>query len=159
MNKHRPHVWVIPEDRADEEIANGFVLHPRVDDRRVRVVEPAGGWPRVLEMFKEEYVPQFGNPNIHVVLIVDFDGDPVSRRARFEEEIPEPVRNRVFVLGPRDTPESLKQALEVKYETIGWNLAEDCFLDQREYWDHEQLSHNEQDRVRLTDLVKPFLIS
>ena len=33
MNKFQPHVFVIPEDRKDEQIANGFVVHEQVDAR------------------------------------------------------------------------------------------------------------------------------
>jgi hypothetical protein len=36
MNKFIEHVLVIPEDEADEEIANGFVLHELVDARESR---------------------------------------------------------------------------------------------------------------------------
>ena len=46
VNKAKPHLYVIPEDDADRQIAKGFVLHGRVDERRVQVVEPAGGWSR-----------------------------------------------------------------------------------------------------------------
>ncbi len=37
MNKYRPHVIVIPEDPADEEIANGFIRHHGVKLPRIQV--------------------------------------------------------------------------------------------------------------------------
>lgn len=35
VNKYKPHVFVIPEDDADRQIADGFVLHPGVAARQV----------------------------------------------------------------------------------------------------------------------------
>jgi hypothetical protein len=43
MNKYRPHVIVIPEDDANRQIANGFLLHPAIATRAVGVMPPAGG--------------------------------------------------------------------------------------------------------------------
>ncbi|NOT00286.1 MAG: hypothetical protein HOP29_06625 [Phycisphaerales bacterium] len=158
VNRYRPHLYVIPEDDADRQIADGFVLHPRVAARQVQVVEPAGGWARVLETFNKEYVPLLQqNAYTHVVMLIDFDGKHLGRRANFEAEIPEALRTRVFVIGPRDTPVSLKQSLGRGYEDIGRLLADDCDGDLKETWDHELLRHNEADRLRLLQSVKPFL--
>lgn len=160
VNKYKPHVFVIPEDDADRQIADGFVLHPRVAARQVQVVEPAGGWSRVLDTFKEEYVPLLQNAHTHVVMIIDFDGDAAGRRAHFQAEIerlPEGHRARVFVVGPRDTPESLRQSLDKGYEDIGWSLADDCDIERKDTWDHQLLQHNEADRLRLLQTVKSFL--
>ena len=49
MNKYVECVYVIPEDDADRQIADGFVLHPRVKEAPIQVLPPAGGWPKVLE--------------------------------------------------------------------------------------------------------------
>jgi hypothetical protein len=155
VNKYKPHVFVIPEDDADRQIADGFVLHPRVT-RQVQVVAPAGGWARLLDTFKKEYVPLLQNAHTHVVMIVDFDGNVAVRRLHFEAEVPEPLRARVFVIGPRDTPESLRQSLGKSYEDIGRSLADDCDGDRTGTWDHELLKHNEVDRLRLLQTVKSF---
>lgn len=150
VNKYTPHVYVIPEDDADRQIAVGFVLHDRVQSRRVQVVEPAGGWPKVLDSFKTEYLPLLQNQNTHVVMLIDFDGTPVERRARFNAEIPVEVRDRVFVIGPLMEPEGLKNALDkADLEDIGWHLANDCDGDRLETWGHVQLLHNEDERLRL----------
>ena len=158
VNKYKPHVYVIPEDRRDAQIANGFAQHPGVMTRQIQVVEEAGGWPEVLKTFKEEYLPLlFQNQDTHVVMIIDFDEAIEERRARFNAEIPDGVRNRVFVIGPRNTPESLRQSLGKKYEDIGRSLADDCGGDRTDTWGHELLQHNEPDRVRLFQTVKSFL--
>ena len=158
VNKYRPHVFVIPEDRRDAQIANGFAQHPSVTARQIQVVEEAGGWLRVLDTFNQEYVPLLEQyADAHVVMIVDFDGDAAGRRSKFEAEIPPALQARVFVIGPRDTPESLKRSLGQTYEDIGRLLADECDGDRRETWDHELLRHNEEDRLRLLQTVKPFL--
>ena len=159
VNKYKPHVYVIPEDEADRQIADGFILHSRVVSRQVQVVAPAGGWSRVLDTFKEEYVPLLNNKYTHVVLLIDFDGNPDERRNRVVAEVPEELRSRVFVIGPRDQPEALKQALNQSCEAIGTSLANDCADNNAATWAHEHLQHNEDERVRLTNAVRPFLFN
>ncbi len=157
VNKYKPHLYVIPEDDADRQIADGFVLHARVASRQVQVVEPAGGWSRVLDIFKVEYLPLLQNSMTHIVMLVDFDGSPAERRAKFEFEITEELRSRVFVVGPLDTPESLRQSIGKDYESIGKALADDCDRGTSDVWGHLQLLHNEAERVRLVGTVKQFL--
>lgn len=42
-NKSRPHILVLPEDRANLQIANGFHLEvPRERQRQMQVLPPAG---------------------------------------------------------------------------------------------------------------------
>ena len=157
MNKYAPHVYVIPEDAANRQIADGFVLHPRVRETRIQVVPPAGGWPKVLKTFGDEYLPKLrDNPNTHVVMLIDFDDNIEKRTADFEQAIPAPFRARVFVVGSKRTPEVLKQQVKKSFEEIGGSLAEDCEAGTA-LWGHEQLSHNEADRKRLVDTVMPFL--
>jgi hypothetical protein len=158
MNKYAPHVYVIPEDDADRQIANGFVLHHKVDARRIMVMPLAGGWGNVLRTFRDEYIKTLrDNPQAHVVMLIDFDGDFQGRRARFEQEIPEDLKARVFVVGPKDTPETLKSAVKKNFADIGNCLANDCDAGNTAYWDHEQLQHNDAERQRLVQTVKPFL--
>ena len=61
MNKYAPHVYVIPEDDRDRQIAGGFVGHHQVKDPRIKVMPIAGGWPNVLKTFQEEYIRTQGN--------------------------------------------------------------------------------------------------
>jgi hypothetical protein len=160
VNKYKPHLYVIPEDRRDAQIANGFAQHPRVETHQIQVVPEAGGWSRVLDTFTDEYVPRLQqNAKTHVVMVVDFDGAYADRRADFESKVPEEVRARVFVIGPRDTPEALRKSLARAYEEIGRSLADDCDGGLLRTWGHEQLKHNEPDRCRLLQVVKPFLFS
>jgi hypothetical protein len=160
MNKHLPCVFVIPEDDADRQIADGFVLHPRVKEARIQVVPPAGGWSKVLKTFRDEYLPKLGDyPNIHVIMLIDFDGQVEKRKADFEQQIPAEFKSRVFVIGSKHTPETLKRDAKKKsFEEIGRSLADDCDAGTVALWGHEQLSHNDADRQRLVETVRPFLL-
>lgn len=55
VNKYAPHVFVLPEDDANKELANGF--HSQVLSlRQMQVLRPAGGWSEVLKRFKSDHV-------------------------------------------------------------------------------------------------------
>lgn len=162
VNRYKRHIYVIPEDDANRQIADGFVLHERVISRQVQVVAPAGGWFKVLDIFKEEYLPILRqNQNTHVAMLIDFDErTPVERRTKFDGEIPDDVRSRVFVIGSGNEPEALKNALGIgTFEKIGRALADDCDAEKSETWGHVQLMHNENERLRLVQIVKPFLFN
>jgi hypothetical protein len=160
VNKFKPHIYVIPEDRRNEQIANGFAQHPSVMTRQMQVVEPACGWEKTLDTLRDEYVALLRqHHNAYVVLVIDFDGSCEKRRKFCDSEIPEDVRDRVFVVGSQIDPETLKRSLDKNYEDIGRSLADDCDGDKLDFWGHEQLMHNESDRLRLVQVVKPFLFS
>jgi hypothetical protein len=89
MNKYKHHVYVIPEDDADRQIADGFVLHHRVQGARIMVVPPPGGWPNVLKTFQVEYIPTLRkHPVAHVVMLIDFDDRVDIRKADSNEPFP-----------------------------------------------------------------------
>lgn len=158
MSKYGGYLYVIPADDADRQLADGFVLHHRVDNRRVQVMPPAGGWRYVLKTFQDEYVQKLRqNSKAHVVMLIDFDDCFEERRDEFENQIPDDIKARVFVVGPKYTPETLKGALNKSFEKIGISLADDCDAGTEALWDHEQLRHNEADRQRLVQTIKPFL--
>lgn len=161
VNKYKPHLYVIPEDDADRQIADGFVLYARVAARQVQVVEPAGGWARVLDVFKDEYIPILqSNAHAHVVMLIDFDKVPGQRLDWFKSEIPELVASRVFVIGPRGTPEQLRKSLRPGgFEKLGDSLAEECDTQRLSLWNHAMLSHNDSERLRMVQTVRPFLFS
>jgi hypothetical protein len=158
MNKYMDHVYVIPEDDANRQIAVGFVDHPGVKDLRIQIMPVAGGWGNVLKAFKDEYIHRLkANSKAHVVMLIDFDDSFTQRREAFENEIPAEIKSRVFVVGSRSTPETLRNVLNKNFEKIGESLADDCDVGTSEYWGHEQLNHNEPDRQRLDQIVRPFL--
>lgn len=160
VNKYKPHVLVVPEDRADEQIANGFMLHDKVDARRVQVVPCAGGWASVLEKFRTQYIAYLQSfPTGHVILLIDFDGDYTSRRQVFDNEVPSELKSRTFVIGAKFAPEDLRQAVGIGLEKIGLALADDCFQGTDAVWKHDHLEHNEPDRLRLVQSVRPIVFA
>lgn len=156
VNKHLPHVLVLPEDHANRQLANGFILDPCLDTRRMLIVEEAGGWLEVLNRFKSDHVPEMArNANRHVVLLIDFDKKE-ERLEKVKAEIPEDFQERVFILGAWSNPEELRQNLG-SYETIGRALAADCRNNTEETWAHRLLRHNAGELERLRKHVGPIL--
>ena len=157
VNKYKSHVYVIPEDDANRQIIDGFLLHDAVADRAVLVRGPAGGWSKVLDVFVEEYLPKLnGLPNAHVIMVVDFDGVE-NRKDYFEQRVPVEVRPRVFVIGSKDNPEILARELKKMFEGIGNALAEECLQDDFKLWHHDHLKHNNEELQRLREVVRPIL--
>jgi hypothetical protein len=42
VNKYQPHILVLPEDDANRQLANGFVLDQSVATRNIQVLEEVG---------------------------------------------------------------------------------------------------------------------
>jgi hypothetical protein len=43
VNRYKPHVFILPEDGADHELADGFQLHPSlVNSRQIQVMPIVG---------------------------------------------------------------------------------------------------------------------
>ncbi len=93
------------------------------------------------------------------MLLIDFDGHFTDRRAEFDQAIPPDLRDRVFVIGSKLTPEDLKKELgkSFSFENIGTSLADDCYADTNVFWSHDHLRHNDGDLRRLIATVKPIL--
>ncbi len=155
-NRYKPHVLILPEDHRDEQIANGFVLHDQV--KNIFVERPAAGWSGVLEKFKIELIPYLDKyQEARVILLIDFDDKYEDRRDRFDKEIPDRLKERVFVLGAKATPEELKRSLAQGFEAIGSQLAENCYKGVDGLWRHDHLAQNDPDRAKLNRSVRPIL--
>src|SRR5260370_5697610 len=99
VNKDLPHVLVLPEDGANRQIANGFLLDQSLMTRQIRVLAEAGGWTKVLEQFESVHVRKMDvYPDRFMVLLVDFDGQE-NRLDHVKAAIPGHLKHRVFVLG------------------------------------------------------------
>lgn len=158
VNKDQPHVLVLPEDRANLQLATGF--HDEVDatrQRQMQVLPVAGGWRRVLERFSSDHIDKMrSNPNRFMVLLIDFDGRP-ERLGVAKAAVPPELADRVFILGARDRPETLKAKLNKSCERIGSRLGQDCRDDTYQTWGHELLQHNADELDRLREHVRPIL--
>lgn len=108
VNKYKPHVWVIPEDDANRQLANGFLQSHTVNIRAIGINPPAGGWTNVLDVFEDEFVPYLRKwQHAHVVMLIDFDNTN-DRGSKCDQRIPDDLKQRVFVLSSRENPERLK---------------------------------------------------
>lgn len=155
VNKHRPHVLVLPEDDANRQLALGFALSISMRfSRQIFVLPVAGGWTQVLERFlSDEAVDMERCPDRYMVLLIDFDGDE-QRLADAKSRIPAHLMDRVFIVGVWSEPEDLKIG---SYEAVGSALARDCRDETDTTWSHPLLQNNATELSRLRRVVRPIL--
>lgn len=101
-------------------------------------------------------------PERRLVIVIDLDDrldDRKDRLAYAKNQIPDDLRDRVFVLGPRKDPEQLKRTLRIvgSLEKIGRTLAEECRTGAHEIWKHPELVQNADELRRLKTAVEPWL--
>lgn len=141
VNKHLRHVFVLPEDDANRQLATGFHLDVDVA-RQLQVLTEAGGWTHVRNLFVSDHTDEMRRyAERLMVLLVDFDND-VDRLQKMKAVVPPDLADRVFVLGALDEPEALRRAGLGSYEAIGKAMAADCRSGTRKIWAHELLKHN-----------------
>lgn len=155
-NKYQPHVFVLPEDDANRQMANGFLLDQSLSARSIQVLEEVGGWHEVINHFLSDHVAsmQLYRERL-MVLLIDFDGD-ADRLRGVRARIPEYLSERVYILGTFNEPEDLNADLG-SYESIGLALARDCREKTNTTWGHSLLRHNASELDRLRDRIRPFL--
>jgi hypothetical protein len=110
VNKYQPHILVLPEDDANRQLANGFLLDDSLSTRRrsIQVLEEVGGWIEVLDRFKSDHlIGMERNPKRFMVLLIDFDGKE-DRLGKAKVAIPNHLNDRVFILGTWSEPEGLR---------------------------------------------------
>ncbi len=158
-NRYAPHILVLPEDDANRQIANGFILNLTLNERAIQVLRPVGGWTKVVDEFKNVHAYEMQKYlQRRIVLIIDFDNQ-AQRLSSVKDEIPKELSDRVFILGVRSEPEDLKANLNKSFEGIGKSLSQECSDNTREVWGHDLLKHNETELDRMVLSVKPFLFS
>lgn len=155
VNREVQHLLVLPEDRATHSLATGIIDLTR---GQMQVLNPAGGWPKVLQQFQEKYIKHLNDYCFaHIVLLIDFDDDVANRFATFKAVIPDTVAGRVYVIGALSEAEVLRNATGKKFGVLGAALAEECRSNGAALWGCPQLSCNQQEVMRLVANVKPFL--
>lgn len=158
MNKYRPHIFVLPEDDANSQIVNGFLLDRRLNARAIQVLPPAGGWKNVVMRFSTDHILEMKNyPNRRIVLIIDFDRHVEERFSFVKNKIPQDLKDRVFVLGVLSNPEDLKTNVHKNFEEIGKSLSNDCSDNTRTMWGHDLLKHNDTELNRMALSIRPLL--
>ena len=157
VNKYLPHVFVLPEDDANRQVANGFLRDQSLLTRRIQVLPEVGGWAQVLQRFRSDHVVEMDRyPNRFMVLLTDFDGKQ-ERFTNAQAVIPAHLTERVFILGAFSEPEALRQANLGSYENIGLAMAKDCREETDKTWRHDLLRHNASELDRLREHVRPIL--
>ncbi|MBD0307172.1 MAG: hypothetical protein ICV80_03230 [Microcoleus sp. T1-bin1] len=167
VNKYEDHVLVFPEDDANRQIANGFILNSNVKEQAIQVLPIADGWGKLVDKFKDDHVSLMQRfPKRRMVLLIDFDGQG-ERLSYVKSQIPEDLQDRVFILGVLSDPEALKR-IKKKFESIGTGkleqigdtLANDCSNNNTNgLWGHDLLKHNKTELDRMILSVKPFLFN
>jgi hypothetical protein len=156
VNRYKPYVMVLPEDRANRQLANGFLL--ALDQSvatAIQVLPEVGGWNEVLERFLSDHVAEMERfRGRFMVLLIDFDRK-TERLDYAKGKIPEQLKERVFVLGAWTEPEDLKDL--GSYETTGKAMATDCREGTDTAWGHDLLRHNAGEIARLREHVRPIL--
>jgi hypothetical protein len=159
INKHRPHILVLPEDDANRQIANGFLLNLNLNSRAIQVLPEARGWENVVDKFTKDYATIMRQyPHRMMALLIDFDDDE-DRLSYVQSQIPEDLIDRVFVMGVLSEPESLRRDIRKDFEGIGEALAKDCSENTNQLWGHNLLKHNKSELDRMILSVKPFLFN
>jgi len=161
VNKYNKHLFVLPEDDANRQIANGFLLEPNLNDCAIQILPPSGGWTKVLNSFKNNHVSgMYKYKNRMMLLLVDFDEDK-KRLGNIKNQIPDDLKERVFVLGVQSEPENLKTNIANlnSFEEIGKALAQYCVNDTDNIWGHVLLKHNRKELNSMISSVKPFLFN
>jgi hypothetical protein len=157
VNRYAPHVFVLPEDDANSHVANGFLRHDAIDPRAIQVLPCAGGWAKVRDAFLSDHVAEMRRwSKRYMVLLVDFD-EKSDRFSQMTKDIPQDLAERVFVIGAWSEPEGLTQARLGSKETVGQELASECYDETRAVWNHDLLSHNTDELNRMAPLLKPVL--
>jgi hypothetical protein len=157
VNKYQPHVFVLPEDDANRQLVNGFLQDQYLLNWKIKVLEEAGGWTKVLERFNSDQVVGMNRfSERFMVLLIDFD-DHLERLSQAKAEIPDHLAERVFILGTSTEAEALKRAGLGTPEEIGLAMAKDCREGTDTIWSHDLLRHNAAELERLLPRVRPIL--
>lgn len=156
MNNFKDHLLIVPEDDANRELAIGFLLGlPHGVNAQVQ--RSAGGWSAARDELNNLAASMRDRPKRRVLILVDFDGEG-ARRDEVLRDLPDELRERVFLLGVWSNPERLQSALgHRRREEIGRALAAECLSAQHSLWTHDLLRHNADELLRLREHVLPFL--
>jgi len=157
-DKYQRQVWVLPEDDANRQIAQGFTLEASVKARSIHVLPVARGWPAIRDGFIRQYNSDLLKYSLcSMVVLVDFDDQGTRRLEEILSGVDATLKDRVFVLGAQDEPERLRTALRMTYEQIGKALAKECSDGTRATWEHALLAHNRSELERMAPHVRPIL--
>jgi len=156
INRYIPHLLILPEDDANRQIANGFLIHSNIVNTRSYVLPVAGGWNKVCETFEKNHIDEMRRLEArHILLLIDFDNNE-NRFNEIKKLVPDDLSSRVFILGCLSEPEALRKTMG-SFENIGLELAKDCYLGVDDNWNHDLIKHNHSEMLRLGVKVKSWI--
>lgn len=166
-NKYLDHLQVLVEDDANRQLINGLSQHHLLQQRRLQVLPPAGGWKAVLDILSDvatiQAMTTYGKR--HLLLLIDFDDHFAQRWALYQSHkaaLAPTISDRIYLLGCLHEPEKLKAACNYakSIEKLGRELSDDCAPPPAQnLWQHSHLQHNDIELNRLVAQVKPFLFN
>lgn len=159
INRHKPHIYFLPEDAPYSQIVNGFRVEIEKLANASQTMPPADGCRKVIDKYEKDYKSRLEKfPRCYVILLVDFD-EQIERLAELSKAI-EDFRERTFYLGIWSEPEQLKTALRhISYGELGSRLAKECLSGNYELWNHELLKHNSTELERMANILKPVFFN
>jgi len=157
VNSFKPHILILPEDDANRQIFIGFIGNSRINSNIFQILPIANGWTKAMEQLLNNEIPKMRNfSERRIILLIDFD----RREDRFfliMEQVPEEFKDRVFVIGVKSDPESLRRSTNKSFEKLGEKLAQDCVDNINDLWNHDLLKHNKIELERMRQSIRPFL--
>ncbi len=158
VNRERPHLFILPEDKEDNNLVDGFLLHPRIDPKQIQTLPFSRGWTNVRDEFEKDHIGEMRKwRERRMILLIDFD----RREDRFTEMIrvvPEDLRERTFIFGASHEPEEIRRDTGRSVEEIGESLADECVSGSLDLWNHPMIAHNRPEFDRLCRSMREFLI-
>lgn len=154
INRHRNHLAIYLEDKPYRGIVNGVKTMPSVNDCVIDARPPSGGWKKVFAELEENLSLLNANPNMHALLLMDFDNNFSSRKQEFDDKTNgQSCRDRVFLLGiNKKESEDLKATLqESNNEAVGKRLLGGCPDETSADWTNPHLRCNEHEIQRMRD--------
>jgi hypothetical protein len=147
---------ILPEDDANREMANGFILNDCVIHRNINVLKAAGGWIKAVKKIDECGLDHY--PERRLLLLIDFDDGATTRLTSIKAEINEQFADRVYIMGTASEPEQLRKAFGKSFEEIGLEAARQCAEGKDDFWKHDLLKNNAAELARLSQHVREIVI-
>ena len=129
MNKNKPHLVIVPEDEAWATLTRGFFMARA--EGNIKVDRTCGGYNKEMTHFKDKLQPKMAsNPNMHVLLLVDFDRKFASRMTNFTQLVYPDYNKRAFMVGCKDEIQNLNTEYGGgKLEDLGQTMGNICLGD------------------------------
>ncbi len=172
MNKYKPNLQILCEDEINQDIARGFLLgfhgFELQNPSPIEVCKDVTrGWKKAENQLRDEWVDKLkDNENLFLLILIDSD----KRDGRIKEirnEIPDIIKDRVFVIGCFSEPEVLKQQaheaikeakMKVSSEAVGKVLFQHCKDNPpNNLWGLNELNHNSDEILRLKQNTSSFI--